>query len=586
LLGVLLVLGCLAIYQHVGEFEFVSFDDDYNILFNPHLGSLSLERVQWAFGDWSYARRCMPLGWLGFSAVFSFAGLNPAGYHLANLALHAANSLLYFIVLRRLVVASQPGAGTAARNWGLAWAFLGAVFWAWHPLRVESVAWSSGLLYAQSEFFLLLAFMWFVRNPGAPGTRLGALLCYGASLLSYPVAIGFAPVFALVACWRLEDWRRGLWISLPFALVAGAATVANLVARMSGGGAFTPMATLAELPLATRAMQAAYSWVYYAWIPFWPVKLTPVNPVLIDINPWSAPFIISAAVLVAFTVANIAWTAARRTAGPFWLAHICVLFPLIGLVERVYFPSDRYSAFPQILLAAALVMGLVRLRSVSARVLAMAAGLAAGGVMGVLSARQAEIWRDTPTLFRHIAQGLSPTASPMVYFQRPAVIQYRNGDASGALAWLDRGIALFPDNQALRSTRADLQRQSSELKVLLADAGAPPSTPPVTFLHQQLGVAAARAGDLRAAEEHFRLARVGSPDFYAPAYNLSLVYLRLGRTRASLGCYLWAEAHASGHLSPGARIVVLGLLADQFAAAGEPRLAAAARARAVSVRRD
>ncbi len=586
LLGAVLVLGCAAIYRRVGAFDFVAFDDDYNLLFNPHLGPLSLERVHWAFSDWQYARRCMPLGWLGFSAIYSLRGLNPVGYHLAGLALHAVNTLLFFVLLYQLAEASRPGAEEASRNWRAGCAFLGAMFWAWHPLRVETVAWSSGLLYGQAEFFLLLALVIFARSPAALGTRLGAVLIYGLSLLSYPLAIGFAPVFGLMAAWRLKSGRRGLWIALPFVLLAAGATVVNLVARVGAEGAFVRVPTLAEFSLGARAMQAGYAWVYYAWVPFWPVTLTPVNPVLVDFNPWSAPFVISAAVLVVFTLVCAAWPVARRTVGPFWLAHLCVLAPLIGLVERPYYPCDRYSAFPQAVLAAALVLSLVRLKPVSARTLTLTVGLAAGGVLGILSTRQTEIWRDTPALFQCISNGLTPEGSPLMYFQRPALVRFRNGDEGGALALLDQGIARLPDNQALRIERADLQRQGSALQALLISVGAPPATPLAALMQQELGLAAARAGDLVAAQEHLRLASAGSPDFYAPVYNRALVYLRQGETRAALGCYLWAEAHGGKHLAARPRSAALGLIADQFAASGEPRLAVAARIRALKARRD
>ena len=586
MLGGLLVLGCLAIYWQVVEFGFLTFDDEHNIVFNPHMGPLTAGRVQWAFSDWGYTRRFMPLGWLGFSAVFSVVGLNPAGYHLAGLGLHAVNAVLCFVVLRRLAESAWAGAEVKTNPWPTVCAFLGAATWAWHPLRVESVAWASALLYGQAEFFLLLAFVLFVRAPAAPAARLGALVCYGASLLSYPVAIGFAPVFGLVAGWRLKDWRRAGWIALPFLVPAAAAAVVNLVARLNADAGFIPVPTLAELPLFTRAMQASYVWVYYAWIPFWPAKLTLCNPVLVDFDPRSAPFILSAVALGSVVAACVAWPVARRTAGGFVLAHLCVLVPMMGYVERPYFPSDRYSMFTQSILAAAVVLGLVRLRAARTRLLVTAVGLVTGGLLGVLSARQAELWRDAPAAMQRLTAELAPATFPIMRFERPAVLLYRSGDAPAALALYDRGLALLPGDRSLAAGRADLVRQWSELRVLLADAGAPPSTPPVTFLHQSLGVASARAGDLQAAAEHLRLARLSAPGFYAPAYNLALVWLRLGQTRAALGCYLWAEARGGGHLSPGARTVVLGLLADQFATAGEPRLAAAARARAVRARRD
>ena len=586
LFGVLLALGCVTIYRHVGEFGFLTFDDERNIVSNPHLGPLSLERVSWAFSDWSYVRRSLPLGWLGFSAVFSMAGLNPAGYHLAGLGLHVVNSLLFFLVLLQLAKARPSGNGWPACSWPAACAFLGAAFWAWHPLRVESVAWASALLYGQAEFFLLLAFVVFLRAPAAPAARLFALLCYGASLLSYPAAIGFAPVFALVAVWRLRDWRRAGWIALPFFVPAVAAAVINLLARLQADAVFIPVPTLAELPLSTRAMQAAYVWVYYAWIPFWPAKLTLFNPVLVDFNPWSPPFITSAVVLGAAAVACTAWPVVRRTAGGFFWAHVCVLLPMMGFVERPYFPNDRYSAFTQAVLAAALVLGLVRLQSARARILAAAVGLSAAGLLGVFSARQTEAWRDAPTALRRATAYLAPEIFPIMRFERPAELLYLNGDAPAALACYDRGLALLPRDRSLAAGHANFLRQWSELQKLIAAAGAPPSTPPVAFLQQELGVNAAREGDLRAAEEHLRIARGSAPDFYAPAYNLALIQLRLGETRAALGCYLWAEAHGGTHISIRSRAWALDMIADQLAAAGETRLADAARVRALRVRPD
>jgi len=581
LLAVLLVAGCVAIYRHVGEFGFLTFDDEYNLVFNPHLGPLTPGRVAWAFSDMGYMRRYIPLAWVGFSTVFSMAGLNPAGYHLANLCFHLANALLFFGLLRRLLEASQDGIERPASNWRTVAAFLGAMFWAWHPLRVESVAWCMGMMYQQAELLLLLAFFVFVRSPASYRARTGALIFYSLSLLAYPLAIGFAPVFGLVAFGRLGNWRKAAWIALPFFVPAVAVAGVSVLARASAGAAFIPMPTLADFPLEARVMQACYVWVYFAWIPLWPATLRLFNPVLVSFDPWSAPFIFSAAALLAAVVACVAWPRARRTAGFFLAAHLCVLVPMMGLVEHPYFPSDRYSAFSQAVMAAALALGLARLRAGRVRFAVVSVGLVAGGILATLSTRQTEMWRDAATFLDRATAGLAPEVLPTMRFERPAVLKYRSGDAAGALAILDQGIALLPDNASLRAARADLARQASELRAELAALGAPASTPRVALMHQELGLTAARAGDLFAAREHLRLARLSAPDFYQPAYNLALVELQRGKTRAALGSYLWAEAHAGGHLPPEARARVLGLIADQFAAAGETQLAGAAKARSL-----
>jgi tetratricopeptide (TPR) repeat protein len=102
------------------------------------------------------------------------------------------------------------------------------------------------------------------------------------------------------------------------------------------------------------------------------------------------------------------------------------------------------------------------------------------------------------------------------------------------------------------------------------------------FLQQSLGLAAARAGDARTALAHLQRARRSAPDFYETAYNLALVWLQLGETREALGNFFWAEIHGGDRLSVAAKTRLLNLIAEQFDAAGEVRLAEAARKRAAS----
>ena len=67
--GLIAVVGLT--FWRVLEGEFIGLDDGNNIFLNQQLGGLNWSRLTWAFGDFGSARRYMPLGWLGFSAVFS-----------------------------------------------------------------------------------------------------------------------------------------------------------------------------------------------------------------------------------------------------------------------------------------------------------------------------------------------------------------------------------------------------------------------------------------------------------------------------------------------------------------------------------
>ncbi|MBC7367387.1 MAG: hypothetical protein H7343_11360 [Undibacterium sp.] len=582
-LGTMLVLGCLGIYAHVTEFGFVTFDDEHNIAFNPHLGPWSWAKIRWAFTDAAYARRYMPLGWLGFAGIFSGAGLAPAAYHGVVLVLHVVNTLLLFGLLRRLAGTPCVGVGSADENWRTTAAFLGAAIWAWHPLRVESVAWASGLLYQQAEFFLLIALVLFVRRPTSRVSGWIAVGGYAASLLTYPLALGFVPVFALLGRWQGAPWRRAVRKMIPFAAVAVVVVVVNLVARLVAADAFLPAPTLAESPLAVRAVQTCYLWVYYVWKPWWPTGLTLFNPVLVGVDPASAPFVASVVALAVFSGLVAFWPAAQKRVGFFLIAHLCVLVPMLGWLERPHFPSDRYAAFPQGVLAVALTLGLVRVQAVWRR-RSMVAALGAVAIgMGVLSARQTEVWRDAWTLFAHVKRSLPAEKFPMMYYERPAVLLYRSGDAAGALALFDAGLARVPGNASLAAAREALLRDGVAHRARLSAAGAPPGTPPEALLQQTLGLEAARAGDWGAALAHLRWARAMAPGFHEPLYNLALVWLARGEVRPALGCYLWAETCGGAAFPASARSYLLARIAQAFEETGEIKLAAAARARAVSV---
>ena len=115
-------------YLQVLRFEFVNYDDTVYVPDNPQVrDGFSLGGIGWAFTTFETAN-WYPLTWLSLMLDCQMFGPRPGGHHAVNAALHAANAVLLFIVLRRMTGSRWRSAAVAA-------------LFAVHPLHVESVAW-------------------------------------------------------------------------------------------------------------------------------------------------------------------------------------------------------------------------------------------------------------------------------------------------------------------------------------------------------------------------------------------------------------------------------------------------------------
>ena len=150
LMALLLALATLALYWPATSFDFINYDDPTFVTANAHVqGGLSWEGVKWAFGlnggDYWH-----PLTWLSLMLDASLFGQRAGGFHFTNVAFHAVNGALLFLLLRMLT--------------GAVWrSVVVAALFALHPLRVESVAWVAERKDVLSGCFGLLALICYAR---------------------------------------------------------------------------------------------------------------------------------------------------------------------------------------------------------------------------------------------------------------------------------------------------------------------------------------------------------------------------------------------------------------------------------------
>src|SRR5712692_3431190 len=134
---------------------FVNWDDAVNFAENSHYRGLGWDQLRWMFGSFSLGLY-RPLTWITFGLDYLLWGMAPVGYHLTSLLFHCANALLFYFIALRLLRLSLSAA-TASETTLRRAAGFAALFFAWHPLRVEAVSWASARGDVVASFFLLLA---------------------------------------------------------------------------------------------------------------------------------------------------------------------------------------------------------------------------------------------------------------------------------------------------------------------------------------------------------------------------------------------------------------------------------------------
>jgi Flp pilus assembly protein TadD len=430
-----------AVFLPAVQNGFVDLDDEYNFLENTMYRGFAPAQLRWMFttfhlGPWQ------PLSWLSLAVDHALWGLNPVGYHLTNLVLHAASAALLFVLARRLLL--RAGLSEVAGDGGAA---VGALLWAIHPLRVESVAWVTERRDVLSGFFFLLALLAYTLPPERPGRLAAALAAAALALLAkastmvlpvvlvaldvYPLRrLGGATGWATPAARRV--WGEKLWF---VGLAAPVALLAVVGQRESGA-----LVSLHGLSPAQRAAAAMYALGFYLWKTVVPVVLRPMYEYPRDLAP-THPLALAGAG-TALGAALLAVVLRHRVPGVAiaLVVYLAAVAPVLGLVAAgPQVAADRYT-YLAMLGWSVLVGGLVAVApGRPALWLALAGAVLLG--LATLTVRQIRVWRDGPTLWTYTA-AVDPTNA----FAQLRLAEHarRAGDLDTAIARARESVRLSP----------------------------------------------------------------------------------------------------------------------------------------------
>jgi Tfp pilus assembly protein PilF len=493
--------------------QFLYWDDVTNFLMNEGYRGLGWLQLRYMFtttllGHW------IPLTWLTLGINYALGGMNPWGYHLGNLLLHAANAVcLYFIARRLLASASGEMSGSVLESVpACAGAAFAALIFAVHPLRVESVAWITERRDVLSGLFFLLSILFYLRATDGGGFisgrwRTASLLAFAAAFLSKSIVMTLPGVLLLLDVYPLRrlrlDWRALLLEKLPYAAIAVVGAVVAMLALRIGASA----SAWSQTGMGARVGVVAYAFWFYPsrWV--WPVGLSPLYELPPRVDLSQGRFLGPLLALVAVTACLVLLRQRAPWALAAWAYSSLVLLPVSGIVHAGFqLAHDRYSYLSGLgfaVVAGGALWALLRAggadrlgRAPATLALAVAVVVVLG--LGAASWGQTRIWRDSDSLWE---RAVALDADCVVCANNLAAAIVRRRESSPAM--IDRAEGLV--------------RHAIELR---ADH---------FTSYDTLGVILTNRGRTAQAEEAFRQALSLAPNQAGPAANLGALLARQGR---------------------------------------------------------
>jgi tetratricopeptide (TPR) repeat protein len=489
------------------------------------------------FGGFFYR----PLFWFSLALDRLLWGLNATGFHLTNLALHWANGLLAFLLLKRLRVSVSLAAAAS-------------IIWLGLPINSEVVAWISGRSISLAVLFLLTALLsavWYLRSNRTLALLFYAIASFG-SLLSHEIGILTLPMTCLVV-YAASAARRN-WLVLSG--VGAAVDALYLWLRHIAG------AHLSSGARAGTGLGISF-WKYVVWM-LLPLRMSMERST--DVAAHSPPAATAAAFLGFLALFVFIVRLRNRTpeiaAGLAWLA--IALVPFCGIVPIYQGMAERYTYLAALGLVLTIVGLLFRLGN-SARSAALCVVIL-WVVWGAwrLNARVLD-WREEISLYAKSLEA-NPRSSVLLYNLGVAFAEA--GDASKAAGYYQRAIGLNPrytsaiinlgnlfERRGNYSQAAALYQRAISLDPRDPDAWVNlgnlylqlASTEQAKSAYEKaialkpndieaitdLGAALQRSGDFPAAEQAYWRAIAVDPS-QAPAYcDLGALYLQQGKAAAA-----------------------------------------------------
>lgn len=538
--------------------EFLA-DDEYTIVKQELIKSLYTIPKLFITTYWNNylsAGLYRPLSALSFALNYALGGLNPSGYHLGNVLLHAFNSTMIYCLVRRYSKLDLL-------------ALLTSLLFAIHPIHTEAISNVSGRTELLTAAFALLAWLSYSLSKETPRYYWLSLLFYFCSLLAKESGITLLGVLVLSdICESWPNWYSQLkvvWRNYIGYLVLVLIYLSIRVSVIKTLGIATTWIFWREVPFSSRIYTMSIAFIKYFQLLIFPKDLVGEYdfsqiPQMTSLNIW---VVISSIVVIGiFLLGCFLLTKNRLLA-----FAIIFFFVTISIVSNIIIPTgvliaERLLYFPSISICLLGASGLYWLYSKNNTLKYLAVALCSI-IIAVSAIKIHNRNIDWLSGTNYINSIIRVAPNNMKGLCTKALIDVGEKNFLAAEQEAKRAIELFPKKATPKGVLAHVyclqQRYDEALPLLkLSISMFPPEDPkqgylyvhlariynmrkeyklaidafnqairlsvfPDAHLHQELAVVFFQTGDLLTAQKELETALSIKPDFAEAQYNLGIL---------------------------------------------------------------
>jgi tetratricopeptide (TPR) repeat protein len=342
LAGVILVIAGIFVYFNVLDGDFI-WDDESFVLNNEFIRSFkNIPRFftdPGALASGGISKDSYrPLVPFSFSFDYSLWGLDPFGYHLANILFHIFNAFLVFLIARYIIKRYIPS-------------LFAALVFLVHPVQAEAVSWIAGRSNLIFLLFYLASMLMFIKYDEQEHTNFAlygfSLISFGLSLLCREMAVSLPLILILyTAVFRYaRQTGRVIREMIPFFILITVFVIARfkIIGSVAQGDWWSGDAFTTFLTMLTGIL-------YYLKVLVWPVSLCADHLTFPVVRTFLNTGVILSMVLILLLFSSV-YLFLRRKARvlPFGIVwFFLTLGPVLNIIPLKILVADRFLYLPVI----------------------------------------------------------------------------------------------------------------------------------------------------------------------------------------------------------------------------------------------